>query len=50
MLVSFLNGIDSPTVETADVDFNKLGQQFRAYLDFGVDTGDCRGAIKMEGE
>lgn len=49
MLVSFLNGKDSPTVETTDVDFNKLGQQFRAYLDFGVDTGDCRGAIKMKG-
>lgn len=50
MLVSFLNGKDSPTVETADVDFNKLGQQFRAYLDFGVDTGDCRGAVKMKGK
>lgn len=50
VIVSFLNGVEVPTVETADADFNTLGLQFRAYLDFGVDMGDSRGAIKMKGE
>lgn len=50
IVVSFLNGVETPTVEEGPADFNTLGQQFRAYLDFGVDTGDYRGAIKMKGE
>jgi hypothetical protein len=50
VIVSFLNGVERPTVETADTAFNTLGQQYRAYLDFGVDMGDKRGGIKMKGE
>jgi len=46
MLLSYLNGIDTPTVESAPADFDTLGVQLRAYLDFGVDTGDFRGVIK----
>ncbi len=40
MVVSFLNGQQTPTVESADADFNTLGVQFRGYHDFGVDLGD----------
>ena len=40
MVVSFLNGQETPTVESADADFDTLGIQFRGYHDFGVDLGD----------
>lgn len=40
IVVSFLNGQETPTVESADADFNTLGVQFRGYHDFGVDLGD----------
>jgi len=40
VVVSFLNGQETPTVESADADFNQLGIQFRGYHDFGCDLGD----------
>jgi len=40
MVVSFLNGQETPTVESADADFDTLGIQFRGYHDFGVDLGE----------
>jgi len=48
--VAFLNGVDRPTVEKTDADFNTLGIQFRGYIDFGVREQDHRGALKMKGE
>ena len=48
--VAFLNGIDRPTVEKTDADFNTLGIQFRGYIDFGVKEQDPRGAVKVKGE
>lgn len=48
--VAFLNGIDRPTVEKTDADFNTLGVQFRGYIDFGVREQDYRGALKLKGE
>ena len=48
--VAFLNGVDRPTVERTDADFNTLGVQFRGYIDFGVREQDYRGALKMKGE
>jgi hypothetical protein len=48
--VAFLNGVDRPTVEKTDADFNTLGIQFRGYIDFGVREQDYRGAAKMKGE
>ena len=48
--VAFLNGIDRPTVEKTDADFNTLGIQFRGYIDFGVKEQDYRGAVKIKGE
>lgn len=46
--VAFLGGQDRPTVERADADFNKLGIQYRGYIDFGVREQDWRGALKMD--
>ena len=48
--VAFLNGVDRPTVEKTDADFNTLGIQFRGYIDFGVREQDHRGAVRMKGE
>jgi phage major head subunit gpT-like protein len=47
--VAFLNGQETPTVETADADFNSLGIQFRGYHDFGASLQEYRGGIKMKG-
>lgn len=41
--VAFLNGQESPTIETADADFSVLGIQMRGYHDFGVALQDRRG-------
>jgi len=48
--VAFLDGKESPTVETAQADFNTLGIQMRGYHDFGVSLADHRGGVKMKGE
>ncbi len=48
--VAFLNGVDQPTVERTDADFNTLGIMFRGFIDFGVREQDYRGAIKVKGE
>jgi hypothetical protein len=48
--VAFLNGQESPTIETADADFNVLGVQMRGYHDFGCAMQDPRGGVKNKGE
>lgn len=48
--VAFLNGQESPTIETAEADFNRLGIQMRGYHDFGVALQDPRGGVKSKGE
>jgi len=47
MEVAFLNGQRSPTVETADADFNVLGIQMRGYFDFGCAQAESKGCYKM---
>jgi phage major head subunit gpT-like protein len=47
--VSFLNGNETPTVESADADFNSLGIQFRGYFDFGCDLAEYLAGIKSKG-
>ncbi|MFA6134567.1 MAG: Mu-like prophage major head subunit gpT family protein [Phycisphaerae bacterium] len=48
--VAFLNGQESPTIETAQADFDVLGVQMRGYHDFGVALQDARGGTKVKGE
>jgi phage major head subunit gpT-like protein len=45
----FLNGRDTPVVESADADFDQLGIQFRGYHDFGVSKMEYRAGVKMAG-
>jgi len=47
--VAFLNGQESPTIETAEADFNVLGIKMRGYHDFGGALQDPRGGIKSKG-
>lgn len=49
VVVSFLNGVETPTVESADADFDQLGIQFRGYHDFGVDFAEWLSGIKSKG-
>jgi hypothetical protein len=45
----FLNGRQTPIVETADADFNTLGIQMRGYHDFGCALQEFRGGVKSIG-
>lgn len=47
---AFLNGQESPTIESAEADFNVLGIQMRGFHDFGVSLQEPRGGIKAKGE
>ena len=49
VVVSCLNGNESPTVESADADFDTLGVQFRGYHDFGVDQAEYLAGVKSKG-
>lgn len=46
MEVAFLNGVQSPIVETAEADFNTLGVQMRGYFDFGVAKAEYLASVK----
>ncbi len=48
--VAFLNGQESPTIETAAADFDRLGVMMRGYHDFGCALQDARGGCKAKGE
>jgi hypothetical protein len=47
--VAFLNGNQTPTVESADADFSMLGIAMRAYLDYGVAFQEYRGGVRSAG-
>lgn len=47
--VAFLNGQQTPTIESSETDFNTLGIQWRAYQDFGVGMEDPNAAQKNAG-
>lgn len=49
MVVSFLNGNETPTVESADADFDQLGIQIRGYHDFGCDKAEYLAGVKSKG-
>ena len=48
MEVAFLNGVQSPIVETAEADFNTLGVQMRGYFDFGVAKAEYLAGVKCD--
>ncbi|MDD4890375.1 MAG: Mu-like prophage major head subunit gpT family protein [Phycisphaerae bacterium] len=45
-LVCFLNGQQSPTIESSDTEFNTLGIQMRAYHDWGPAFAEYRAGVK----
>lgn len=47
--VAFLNGVETPTIESSDVDFDTLGIQMRGYHDFGVKKQEYRAVCKSKG-
>lgn len=49
MVVSFLGGNETPTVESADADFNTLGVQFRGYHDFYANQAEYLCGVKSKG-
>lgn len=46
---AFLNGQQSPTIETTSADFNTLGVQMRGVHDFGVSIMEERACVKGSG-
>jgi hypothetical protein len=50
VVTSFLNGKETPTVESADADFDLLGIQFRGYHDFGASQSEYLAGVKSKGE
>lgn len=49
MVVSFLNGNQTPIVESAEASFNTLGVEFRGYHDFGCDQAEYLAGVKSKG-
>ena len=47
--VAFLNGNQTPTVETASADFSQLGIQMRCYFDYGASAGELKAAVYSTG-
>ena len=47
--VAFLNGNQTPTVETASADFSQLGIQMRCYFDYGASAGEYKAAVYSTG-
>lgn len=47
--VAFLNGRDTPIVESAEMDFNNLGVQMRGYFDFGANRQEFRSSVRSAG-
>lgn len=48
--VCYLDGVESPTVETSDADFDELGIQMRGYLDYGFRKQEYKSAVRSKGE
>ncbi len=45
----FLDGQETPTIETGEVDFTQLGVQFRGWHDFGMNKQEFREGVKSAG-
>jgi hypothetical protein len=47
--IIYLDGNESPVIESSDLDFDTLGVQFRGYLDVGAAYADFRGGVQSNG-
>jgi hypothetical protein len=47
--VCFLNGIEQPTIEQAEMDFSTLGIQFRGFWDHGTTLVEPRAGVRADG-
>ena len=47
--VVFLDGVETPTIETAEVNFSQLGVQTRGFWDWGVRKQDPKGGVRSTG-
>lgn len=47
--VGFLNGRQTPVIESDDQDFNVLGTKWRSYFDVGFAEGDPKGGVAVTG-
>jgi hypothetical protein len=47
--VAFLDGVQTPTVETAEANFSQLGIEMRGFFDFGVRKQEFRGGVRSTG-
>ena len=47
--IAFLDGQQTPTINSAETSFNTLGMQMRGYFDFGVALQDPRAIVKVKG-
>lgn len=47
--IAFLNGVQTPVVETANADFSQLGIQMRCYFDYGASAGELKAALYSTG-
>ncbi|MEM9108602.1 MAG: HK97 family phage prohead protease [Planctomycetota bacterium] len=47
--IAFLNGKQTPTIESAQTSFDTLGMQWRAFDDFGVGTEETTAAVNSKG-
>ncbi len=49
LAVSFLDGVETPTVDSADADFDELGIQFRGHHSFGFNLAEYLAGVKVTG-
>lgn len=47
--VAFLDGVETPTVETSEFEFDRLGLSMRAFMDWGCNKQEYRGGVKLKG-
>lgn len=47
--LTYLDGVETPTVESAELDHKELGVGFRGYIDFGANDQNHRAAVKSAG-
>jgi hypothetical protein len=48
--IAFLDGQQTPTINSSETVFNTLGMQMRGFFDFGVALQDPRAIVKVKGE